>query len=91
MYRSRRRPCAYAYVYAYLYRPFYRTAQYMYLILDWHLSSFYFTENNSKTQVEINKHFQGTCTIVMSHDMRFPTMWYVRQAKPQIRLRIHTV
>ena len=27
----------------------------------------------------------------MSHDMRFPTMWYVRPAKPQISLCIHTV
>ena len=27
----------------------------------------------------------------MSHDMRFPTMWYVRPAKPQISLRIHAV
>ena len=24
----------------------------------------------------------------LSHDMRFPTMWYVRPAKPQISLRI---
>ena len=27
----------------------------------------------------------------MSHDMRFPTMWYVRQAKAQTSLRIPTV
>ena len=27
----------------------------------------------------------------MSHGMRFPTMWYVRQAKPQISLRIRAV
>ena len=27
----------------------------------------------------------------MSHDMRFPTMWYVRPAKAQTSLRIHTV
>ena len=27
----------------------------------------------------------------MSRDMRFPTMWYVRPAKPQIRLCIHPV
>ena len=27
----------------------------------------------------------------MSQCMRFPTMWYVRPAKPQISLRIHTV
>ena len=26
-----------------------------------------------------------------SHDMRFPTMWYVRPAKAQTSLRIHTV
>ena len=26
----------------------------------------------------------------MSSDMRFPTMWYVRPAKPQISLRIRT-
>ena len=27
----------------------------------------------------------------MSHDMRFPTMWYVRQAKAQASMRNHTV
>ena len=27
----------------------------------------------------------------LSHDMRFPTMWYVRPAKPQISLRIRAV
>ena len=27
----------------------------------------------------------------MSRDMRFPTMWYVRPAKPQISLRIGAV
>ena len=27
----------------------------------------------------------------MSHDMIFPTMWYVRPAKPQISLRIRAV
>ena len=27
----------------------------------------------------------------MSRDMRFPTMWYVRPAKPQISLRIRAV
>ena len=27
----------------------------------------------------------------MSRDMRFPTMWFVRPAKPQISLRIHAV
>ena len=27
----------------------------------------------------------------MSRDMKFPTMWYVRPAKPQISLRIRTV
>ena len=39
------------------------------------------------------------CTFMMTHvdqyhmsrDMRFPTMWYVRQAKPQISLRIGAV
>ena len=25
-----------------------------------------------------------------NHDMGFPTMWYVRPAKPQIRVHIHT-
>ena len=29
--------------------------------------------------------------IIMSRDMRFPTMWYVRPAKPQISLRIRAV
>ena len=27
----------------------------------------------------------------LSHDMLFPTMWYVRPAKPQISLRIRAV
>ena len=27
----------------------------------------------------------------MSHDMRFPTMWYLQPAKPQISLRIRAV
>ena len=32
------------------------------------------------------------CIIInLSHDMRFPTMWYVRPAKPQISLRIRAV
>ena len=26
--------------------------------------------------------------MVMERDMRFPSMWYVRPAKPQIRLRV---
>ena len=30
-------------------------------------------------------------TVKLSRDMRFPTMWYVRPAKPQIRLRIRAV
>ena len=29
--------------------------------------------------------------IIMSHDMRFPSMWYVRPAKPQTSLRIRAV
>ena len=28
---------------------------------------------------------------VLSRDMRFPKMWYVRPTKPQISLRIRTV
>ena len=31
------------------------------------------------------------CQIQLSRDMRFPTMWYVRPAKPQISLHICTV
>ena len=27
----------------------------------------------------------------LSHDMRFPTMWYVRPAKPQTSMRIRAV
>ena len=41
------------------------------------------TENNVAYEV-VNK-------IVMSQCMRFPTMWYVRSAKPQISLRIRAV
>ena len=33
----------------------------------------------------------GMYQIDMSHGMRFPTMWYVRPAKPQISLRIRAV
>ena len=29
--------------------------------------------------------------IELSHDIRFPTMWYARPAKPQISLRIRAV
>ena len=28
---------------------------------------------------------------LLSHDMRFPTIWYVQPAKPQISLRIRAV
>ena len=33
------------------------------------------------------------CSLVIIYepDMRFPTMWYVRPAKPQIRLRINGI
>ena len=31
------------------------------------------------------------CRTLMSRDMRVPTMWYVRPAKPQIRLGIRPV
>ena len=31
------------------------------------------------------------CCLHMSQDMRFPTMWYLRPAKPQISLRIRAV
>ena len=29
--------------------------------------------------------------VQMNHGIGFPTMWYVRSAKPQISLRIHAV
>ena len=32
-----------------------------------------------------------TVQFYLSRDMRFPTMWYVRPAKPQISLRICAV
>ena len=34
---------------------------------------------------------QITTVIIMSCDMRFPTMWYVRPAKAQTSLRIRAV
>ena len=47
-------------------------------------------------QVYIYNKIKETCVfniskkrIYMSHDMRFPTMWYVWPTKPQISLRIH--
>ena len=33
----------------------------------------------------------GQSRSLLSRDMRFPTMWYVRPAKPQIRLHIRAV
>ena len=39
-----------------------------------------------------NKYQNLACRpIYLSRSMRFPTMWYVRPAKPQISLPIHTV
>ena len=37
------------------------------------------------------KSFQGLLNYKMSQCMRFPTMWYVQPAKPQISLRIRAV
>ena len=34
---------------------------------------------------------ENECFLQMSRDTRFPTMWYVRPAKPQISLRIRAV
>ena len=33
----------------------------------------------------------GLSVLNLSHGMEFPTMWFVRPAKPQISLRIRTV
>ena len=41
---------------------------------------------NSRSHILAKQHH-----IIMSRDIRYPTMWYVRQAKPQISLRIRTV
>ena len=35
--------------------------------------------------------FMFSLDIQLNNDMRFPTMWYVRPAKPQIRLHIRAV
>ena len=45
------------------------------------------TKNGTANQQLVRALFE----INMSHDMRFPTMWYVRPAKPQISLCIRAV
>ena len=41
---------------------------------------------------KINCHlYNGASTWYLSRDVRFPTMWYLRPAKPQISLRIRAV
>ena len=37
---------------------------------------------------KLNLNIWQICDLYMSRNMRFPTMWYVRPAKPQISLRI---
>ena len=44
--------------------------------------------DNVKTVYPPQTKFAGG---IMSRGMRFPTMWYVRAAKPQISLRIRAV
>ena len=41
--------------------------------------------------VNRDMHGQLSTDTYMSHDMRFPTIWYVRPAKPQTSLRIRAV
>ena len=43
-------------------------------------------ERNPKTVL-----LKKTDKTEMSRDMKFPTMWYVRPAKPQISLRMRAV
>ena len=43
----------------------------------------------TETQADTCKQCRHICD--MSHGMEFPTMWYVRPAKPQISLRIRAV
>ena len=45
------------------------------------------TRNNGSDITAVEMNFK----IIMSRDMRFQTMWYVQQSKPQISLRIRTV
>ena len=51
---------------------------------------FFFTLCTSQKFDVINSSVQRS-VYNLSHDMRFPTMWYVPPAKPQISLRIRTV
>ena len=39
----------------------------------------------------LKKPSKKTKTTQLRHDTKFPTMWYVRPAKPQTSLRIRTV
>ena len=47
--------------------------------------------NGSLTVVNLKSRVSIAQDIYMSRDMRFPTMWYVRPAKPQISLRIRAI
>ena len=64
--------------------------------LDFHFDSIY---QSIYISIYLNLFHTGICHVGMhvktcahmSRDMRFPTMWYVRPAKPQISLRIRAV
>ena len=49
------------------------------------------TGSSESTLVKITHCWKSYVAAHMSRDMRFPTMWYVRPAKPQISLRIRAV
>ena len=50
-----------------------------------------FTQKKKLFEQEYNTRIYTILVKKLSCDMRFPTMWYVRPAKPQISLRIGTV
>ena len=43
---------------------------------------------NSVVKIDVIERKKCDLKTYMSHDMRFPTMWYVQPAKPQASLRI---
>ena len=50
-----------------------------------------FSHDSKYLATAVSSLFVATFTSDMSRDMRFPTMWYVRPAKPQISLLICTI
>ena len=49
------------------------------------------TKQTRKVSIDVGQGIPHKDQNNLSRDMRFPTMWYVRPAKPQISLRIRAV